>query len=171
MAFVPNFSPTQPAGQDSVIRLSDTSTDIPVSVTARRVYLTDDEGNYVVPAGVTTSYISWALSDTSININCLNEMMALNVKVAWVDVGGAEIGSKTTLCGFPSFGESVYYSLTQSQISSNIVFDSTYYQNKLALRVELDSALQAVEVGSDITAAQAAYDRATYIINNETFFF
>ena len=43
--------------------------------------------------------------------------------------------------------------------------------DELILRVEIDSATQAITFASDIFSAQAALDRATFITNNQSFFF
>ena len=77
MPLTPNFSTSQAVGEPSVITVTDTSTGSDAAIASRRVYLVDYEGNYVVAAGTTTAYTPWPLAQTSIDIDCLTEDMAL----------------------------------------------------------------------------------------------
>jgi len=52
-----------------------------------------------------------------------------------------------------------------------VIQDSTYYNNKLILRVNIDDGNQAISLADDITTAQAAYDRATYMVLNQSDYF
>lgn len=171
MALTPNFSASQPSGEPSVVTLTDTSTGSDVSITERRVYLQNSDGDYVVPSGVSTDYVVWPLADTSIDIDCLSQDSALSITVNWVDSGGATVETKTILCGFTEYNEEFYYQLTQGQVGSNIQFDTTYYQNKLQLRVLIDSGNQAISLGDDIYSAQECYDQATNLRLNGNYYY
>ena len=115
MSFTPNFTTYQLAGSPSTIYLEDTSTGSDVAITQRRIYITDYEGNYVVPSGTTTDYVNFPLIHNTIYIDCLTEDMALTVTVQWLDVNNVVLYDKTDLIGFTLYNETFYYSLTQGQ--------------------------------------------------------
>lgn len=171
MALTPDFSASQPAGQPSVITLTDTSTGSDGTIAARRVYLLNSLGEYVVPDGTSTDYVVWDYAENSIDIDCLTQDAALSITVNWVDSGGAIVETKNILCGFTEYNEEFYYQLTQGQVGSNIQYDTTYYQNKMQLRVLIDSGNQAITLGDDIYSAQDCYDQATYLRLNGNFYY
>lgn len=175
MPLTPSFSVSQSVGQPSVIEITDTSTGSDLAVTSRRVYLEDYEGNNVVPSGVTTLYIPWPLSSPTISIDCLTEDAALQVTVQWLNVSNTVLYISSSLEGFTLYNESFYYSLTQAQAMvsnpSYIAQDTNYYNNKMKLRLFIDSGNQAISLGNDITSAQICYDSATYIVNNQQNYF
>jgi hypothetical protein len=172
MPLVPNFTASQYSGTPSVITLTDTSTGSDVTIASRRVYLLQSNGTFLVPAGVTTDYIEWDLVDTSISINVLSEDSALSITVQWMSGLDTIVTSKTTSFAFTAYNETFYYGLTESQVAnSNLTASTNWYQTKLVLRVEIDSANQAITFASDIYSAQAALNRATYISTNQSFFF
>ena len=78
MSLSPNFTAAQDAVYPNIVILADTSTGSDSDITSRKVYITDDEGNFVVPGGTTTDYIVWPYSDTTISLNILQYDMALN---------------------------------------------------------------------------------------------
>ena len=178
MALTQDFSTSQVIGSPSVIVLEDTSTGTDAAVTSRRIYITDYQGNYVVPSGTTTDYVVFpvvALSGDTINIDCLDFDMAVSITVQWVNVSGNALYSKTYLKAFTLYNETFYYSLTQAQAGTsqpfNLIQDSSYYSNKLALRVEIDNGNNAVDLAGDILTAQECYDRATLMVTNENQYF
>ena len=178
MALTQDFSTEQVVGYPSQIVLTDDSTGTDAAVTQRRIYLVDSEGEYVVPTGTTTDYVNFPLvllATDEITIDCLTEDAALDITVQWLDVSNVVLYSKTRLKGFTLYNETFYYSLTQTQASQsvppNILQDTNYYNNKIALRVNIDDGNQAITYGSDITTAQAAYDRATLMVTEEAKYF
>lgn len=176
MPLTPNFSTSQTVGEPSVITVTDTSTGSDAAIASRRVYLVDYEGNYVVEgSNTTTDYTPWPLAQTSIDIDCLTEDMALSVVVTWNNSAGVQLYTTTQLTGFTLFNESFYYSLTQGQAAvsnpSFILQDTAYFYNKSRLRSLIDSGDQAISLGADITSAQACYDLATVMVNNQNIYF
>lgn len=175
MPLTPNFSTSQQAGLPSNVVITDTSTGSDGAIVARRVFLTNYEGEYLVASGTTTNYTPWPLVDTTISINCLSQDTALIVTVNWVDAGGVTLYTKTSLAGFTLYNETFYYSLTQGQAAvgnpSYILQDNGYFSNKLKLRTLIDSGNQAVTLGYDITSAQVCYDMATYMVTNQNLYF
>ena len=172
MPLVPNFTASQFSGTPSVITLTDTSTGSDVAITSRRVYLLQANGTFLVPAGTTTDYVVWDLVDTSIDLDVLSQDSALSITVQWMSSTNTIVTSKTISFAFTAYNETFYYGLTESQVAnSNLSASTNWYQTKLVLRVEIDSADQAITFASDIYSAQAALNRATYISTNQTLFF
>jgi len=172
MPFVPNFTASQYSGTPSVITLTDTSTGSDVTIASRRVYLLQANGTFLVPAGTTTDYIVWDLVDTSIDLDVLSQDSALSITVQWMSGIQTVVTSKTISFAFTAYNETFYYGLTESQVAnSNLSASVNWYQTKLVLRVEIDSADQAITFASDIYSAQAALNRATYISTNQAYFF
>jgi hypothetical protein len=172
MPLTPNFSASQTIGLESIVTLTDTSTGSDGNITQRRVYLIKYDNTYLVPSGTATDYIVWDYVDSSINIDALDKDYALNIRVVWVNAGGSILYQKTSLYQFSLYNETFYYGLTTSQASTpNIINDTFYYTNKMNLRVDLDSAAQAVELGGSISNAQYCLDNATnYRLNAAKFF-
>ena len=172
MPLVPNFTASQFSGTPSVITLTDTSTGSDVAITSRRVYLLQANGTFLVPAGTTTDYVVWDLVDTSIDLDVLSQDSALSITVQWMSGLNTVVTSKTISFAFTAYNETFYYGLTESQVAnSNLSASTNWYQSKLVLRVEIDSADQSITFASDIYSAQAALNRATYISTNQALFF
>ena len=172
MPLTPNFTASQFSGTPSVITLNDTSTGSDVAITSRRVYLLQANGTFLVPAGTTTDYVVWDLVDTSIDLDVLSQDSALSITVQWMSSTNTIVTSKTISFAFTAYNETFYYGLTESQVAnSNLSASTNWYQSKLVLRVEIDSADQAITFASDIYSAQAALNRATYISTNQALFF
>jgi hypothetical protein len=172
MPISPSFTASQNSGTPNLIFLTDTSTGSDVTITKRRIYLLQSNGTYLVPAGTTTDYIDWALVDTTISLNVLIQDTALSITVQWLTSSNVLVASKTTSFAFTAYNETFYYGLTESQVANaNLTASTNWYQTKMILRVELDSAYQAISFASDIFSAQAALNRATFISTNQSYFF
>lgn len=178
MPISPNFTATQSGGTPSIFTLTDTSTGTDITITQRRVFLLKADGTYLVPSGTTTNYILWSITNVntreplSVDLNVLSEDTALSITVQWLNASNVVVESKTTSFAFTAYGESFYYGLSEQQVANASLAASTdWYENKMKLRVELDSAQQAIQFASDIFTAQSALNRATYLANNANFFF
>lgn len=178
MSYTQDFSTTQTVGYPSQINLTDSGSGSDAAIVSRRIYLVDAEGNYVVPTGTTTDYVNFPivlLATDEITIDCLTVDSALDITVQWLNVSNVVLYSKTHLKGFTLYNETLYYSLTQTQASQaqppNVMQDTNYYLNKITLRTNIDDGNQAITYGDDITTAQAAYDRATLMVTNESSYF
>lgn len=172
MPISPSFTASQNSGTPNLIFLTDTSTGSDVTITKRRIYLLQSNGTYLVPTGTTTDYIDWALVDTTTSLNVLIQDTALSITVQWLTAGNVEVASVTTSFAFTAYNETFYYGLTESQVANaNLTASTNWYQTKMILRVELDSAYQAISFASDIFSAQAALNRATFISTNQSYFF
>ena len=172
MPLVPNFTASQFSGTPNIIVLTDTSTGSDGAIAKRRVYLLQSDGTFLVPEGTTTNYIDWDLVDSSISLNVLTQDTALTITVQWLSSSNVVVVSKTQSFAFTAYNETFYYGLTESQVAnSNLSASTNWYQTKLILRVEIDSAVQAVSFASDIFTAQSALNRATFISTNQAYFF
>lgn len=172
MAFTQNFSIAQGVDVTS-FTLTDTSTGSDPAIVSRHVFLTKADGTYLVPNGTTTSYIDFPLSqNNTLNlVGILQVDYCLNIVVNWVDTNGNTLYTKNGIYLFTGNSELFYYGLTQQQSANpNIVRDNYFYSNKLQLRVEIDSANQALNYSNQI-AAQQCLDRAKYMITNQNDFF
>jgi hypothetical protein len=172
MPLSPNFTASQNSGTPNLIFLTDTSTGSDGTITKRRIYLLQSDGTYLVPAGTVTDYIEWALVDVTTSLNVLIQDTALSITVQWLTAANVVVANKTTSFAFTAYNETFYYGLTESQVANaNLTASTNWYQTKMILRVELDSAYQAISFASDIFSAQAALNRATFISTNQSYFF
>jgi hypothetical protein len=172
MPLVANFSCSQFSGTPNLITLTDTSTGTDVTITSRRVYIQSASGTFLVPTGTTTDYIVWAYASPSLTVNVLTQDTAASITVQWLDSSNAQVYTKTSSFAFTAYNETFYYNLTQNQVANpTIIAANEYYDSKMKLRVELDSAQQAITFASDIFAAQAALNRATDLVTNQNYYF
>lgn len=172
MSFSPSFSVQQNSGTPNIIVVSDTSTGSDVSISKRRIYLLQANGTYLVPSSVSTDYIDWSLADATKSLDVLTQDTALQITVQWLDASNVVLYTVTTAFGFSAYGETFYYNLTQlQQANPKIISDSVFYQSKMMLRVELDSAAQAISFAGDINSAQQCFNRANNFIINQNYYF
>lgn len=170
MPITPSFSVTQSFGAPNTLTLTDTSSGSDSGLTSRRVYLQMADGTYLVPDGTTTDYIEWAIGDINITIDVLDQDYALQIIVQWM-TGTAITYSDEGLYLFYQYAEQFYYNLTQFQASIPLIpADTSYYNEKIKLRVSIDEAKNAVFY-NDIAAAQNALNRAKFLIDNQNLFF
>lgn len=170
MPIVPLFTKAQSI--PSAFTLTDTSTGSDVAITQRRVFLQKSNGSFLVPIGTTTDYIQWAYASPSITISALDKDYALAVTVQWLDVSNTIRYSKPELHYFQYYSEDFYYALTRSQADNpEIVNHANYYPSKIKLRTSIDEAMQAVDYGSSISAAQNSFNRAKKLIDNPSYFY
>lgn len=172
MALTPSFSVSQPVGEPSIITLEDTSGGSDVNVTQRRVYLRKDNGTFLVPEGVTTDYIPWSYSNSTIDIDALNKDYALVIVVEWLDSGNNILYTDSSLELFTSYSEDFDYGLTQQLTGNPMLFnDNRFFQEKSNLRTYIDSAEKAITRASDQYGAQQCLDQATNLRVNSQYYF
>lgn len=179
MAISVSFSTSQVLGAPSEIVITDSSTGSDASAVSRRVYIQNSLGEYITESGTTTAvaYTTWPLADgNTLTLDILTQDSALDITLVYTNISGTSVAQDTNLCGFTLYNETAYYALTQAQASQNsppptIIQDSQYYLNKLILRTEIDSGNNAITYGDDIVSAQNAYNRATFMVNNENLYF
>lgn len=172
MALTVSFSVSQTSGESSVVTITDTSTGSDVAVTQRRVYLRKSDGTFLVPDGTTTDYVEWDYADSSIDIDCLEKDMALEITCEWLNVSDVVVYDASDTYGLTMYNETFDYGLT-TVLASNplLVNDNSFKQNKSDLRVYIDSGDNAAVRSSDIVSAQLCYDQATWIRLNSVYYF
>src|SRR3990167_179215 len=174
-----SFATNQVVGAPQNIVLTDNSTGSDASAASRRLFFETATGQWLTEAGLfdTETYTEWPIADgNTITLDVLDKDMALDITLKYVTSGGATVAEDTDLVGFTLYNETFYYALTQSQASQNqpppmIMQDTDYYNNKMKLRLEIDSGNNSIAYGNDITSAQNCYDRATFLVSNQNLFF
>ncbi len=173
MALDVSFSVEQSAANPGAVTLVDTSTGSDVAVTQRRIYFTDYHGNAVVPSGTSTAYVIWPYADSSITVNnLLTSDMALNVRVDWLDVSNVALYTLNTNYCFSQFNQNFFYTLIQSQsLTPGIIQDANYYSNLSIYWVNITGAIQAIEIGNDLSSSQKCLTIATNMMTFQNDFF
>ncbi len=174
MAFVPLFSVTQSSADFSEVSAQDLSTGSDVAITQRRIYFTKSNGDYLTTdVANVAGYFQWALATNPLVVEeLLDTDYSLNIVVQWLDVSNTVLYSKTVLYDFNAYEQYFLYNLTTAQASNPQLLDnSNFYLSKVTLRCQVDDAIQAVELGSDIFSAQAANNRGMYITQHPQIFF
>jgi hypothetical protein len=172
MPYEPSFTVAQVAGNLETMRLTDTSTGSDGNIAARRVYVQLADGTYLKPAGTTTDYFLWPIASETYDVDILTQDYSPTIVVLYVDAGGSTLYTASTTASFTGYSEQFYYTLTQGQATDPAqLMDTTYYLNKMKLRVFIDSANQAISFAGDTAAAQNSLNRAQYMIDNEDKFF
>jgi hypothetical protein len=173
MPFVPNFEASQLAGDLSTMRITDTSAGSDVLITSRQVYIRTATGAYLVPTGnASDQYITWSYGSSTTDIDVLTQDYAPSITILWLNAGGDTLYTKEIAFSFTGYSEDFYYELTQGQAGDpDSLRDTPYWQNKMKLRVLIDSANQAISWASDTSAAQNCLNLAQYMIDNESLYF
>ena len=172
MALSENFTASVSFATQNLLHLVDTSTGTDSLVVSRRVYLTKADGTYLVPQGTSTDYITWSYSVSFIDINVLDRDYALDITVEWLNSAGVALYTKVYAFDFTTYSNFFHYYLTQTQASKpNLINDNNFWYNKLKLLVNIKDADNAIAYGSDIGNAQAALDRAYYLMTNQNVFY
>lgn len=173
MPLTVNFSTGQIIGAPSQIIFTDTSTGTDVAVTQRRIFLQQYNASYLVPSGTTTNYIDWPIGmSASITVTVLDADTSLSMTVQWLDVSGAVLYTKTELNVFNMYAKMLDDQLiTAQQAYPAIIQNTSYYMNRMLLRLAINDAINSITDMSDITNSQQACDRGMYFVDNQTLFF
>ena len=167
MAFAGKFTISQ-TSDPSVIKLTDTSVGSDGTITGRTVRLYRADGTLF--SGPT----AWAIGDATVTLAILEKDIALNVVVDWLvpSPGAGNTYVFSQIFAFIMYGEYMAYKLTQLQTSNPaVITDTDYRTNKMRLRVDLDSAVNAINFGADLYAAQTCIDDYNFMILNQKNFF
>lgn len=166
-----NFSSSESLSSNNLVTFLDISTGSDGTITTRRIYILLANGTYLVPTGTTTDYIVWDYANASIVVDILTQSTAASVRVDWL-AGSSVVYTKTILMGWDLYDYVFLFGLLQTQTSKpNIIDDSNYYNNTLAMIVNLFQGENAIEKMDDLYSSQAAFNRNTFLINNQNLFF
>lgn len=168
------ISTSQIYGSPSLITFNDDSTGSDGSVAARRIYLTDENGDDIVEEGITTAYNLWSgfPATTSITLDLFLRDTAFSGRVDWVDSGGTVLYTIPVLSHSPMYAKDYYIFLIKSQQSNRKLKDhANFWPNTLRLIGEIKFAYDSLNLMSDVSACQSSLDRAAELINNPANFF
>lgn len=172
MPLTTSFSVGQPAATPNIIVVTDTSTGGDIAVTKRRVYVQDATGNFLVPTGTTTDYIEWSYSAVSISLDVLTTDQAVNILVQWLDVSNNILYTENNNYAFTQYNRQFFVYLVQSQgLNPGVVQDANYFSNSAILWTMIQAAINAVEYGNNIAAAQNALNIANNLRLNQAYSF
>jgi len=166
MAFSASYTIT-PTGNPAAFTITDTSTGSDGAITDRSILLYTSSNSLYVPA------IDFPLSDgSSITIAPLTSDVALNVVVLWKDSSGNTLYTASQIFAFVQYGLQFLQSLTQTQISNPLVInEQSWINNKFLIFLEIQSALNAINIGQSLYAAQSCILRYTQMITNQNLYF
>jgi hypothetical protein len=172
MSFTQSFSVLQSPTNPAIVVLEDTSTGTNLSITSRRIYIQDYNGNYLVPDGVTTDYIVWPLATNPISLNILTQDTAVNIRVNWVNSLNVELYTLNNNYCLVEFNKQFLYYLIQLQsLTYNVIQDTNYWGNVAIFWTNIIGAINSVEIGNDIYASQVCLNRATFMQSQQSYYF
>lgn len=165
MSLNPDFSATQTPGLPEEITFTDESTGSDGSISSRRIYIQQNDGEFLVEEGNSEIYSLWPLPlGTPITLSLLTIDIGARVVVEYINSGGGVLYDKTKYYGFNCFNEDEDYRLTQNVASNQLLMnDNNFWVNKNLLQTLIDSGDNAIARASDINACQQCYDMATEI--------
>lgn len=168
---VTSFTVSQSAISPESITVVDTSTSVTGTITQRRIYVSNQNGEYLTGNG-SVDYDAWALADASITLNILTEDIAATIKVEWLNVSNAVVESLTQIYCLAEFNKQFFYYLVQQQaITPSILQDANYASNMANYWTFITGAIQAIEIGADVAASQNCLNQATNMMNNQSLYF
>jgi hypothetical protein len=175
MAFNGAFTAAQQSNNSDLL-FTDTSTGTDGNLTERRIFPYKADGTLLLPTGNTTGYISWPIASSTLTVaGLLAKDYALSINVVWVSSN--PLPSPSTYTAINLYGGTGYimdfsYSLAQ-QVSANpnLLNDNQFQTNWFILNNQVTICAYAISPKQSIVNAQAAMDRAQYLIQNANKFF
>lgn len=169
-----SFTISQSALTPGAITANDTSDGTDAAVTQRRIFFQNSQGQYITTSGTSSSsaYEEWSIADTSETWDLLEEDTAVAVTVQWLNVANQVLYTLTQLYCLAEFNKQFFYYLVQQQaITPSVLQDTNYAANMAAYWTNITGAIQAIEIGADISASQNCLNRATGMMQNQTKYF
>ena len=173
MALTASATAVSVSGEPSNVLFTDTSTGSDGTITSRRIYVSDKDGEFIVVSGTTTEYEVWDYADSSITLDLLTKDMAVKIVIQWLNVSNVVVYDYTISAeGFTEYNSEFDYELTQ-QMTGNpkLIDDNAFWTNKNKLRTYIDAGNQAILLASDLSNAQLCYDKATELRLSSTYYF
>lgn len=176
MAISPLFTATQILGAPSEVLFTDTSTGVDTqSITKRRIYVTDKDGEYIVEEGTTADYEEWNgyPGTTTITLDLFPlQDMCVDIRVDWLNVSNVVQQSITIRRDFTLYADTYYIFLIKSLSNNPKLKNSANFSKKLSdLLNEIEMADDSVLLIDDIASSQAALNRAKELIDSPSYFF
>ena len=169
-----SFSISQSSLNPAAVTATDDSTGSDAAVTQRRIFFQNSQGQYITTSGTssTSAYEAWAYADTSETWDLLDEDIAATVTVQWLNSSNAVLYTLTQVYCLAEFNKQFFYYLVQQQATTPIILqDTNYAANMAAYWTNITGAIQAIEIGADVSASQNCLNRATDMMNNESNYF
>jgi len=169
-----SFTISQSALTPGYVTASDTSTGTDAAVTQRRIFFQNSQGQYLTTSGTSSSsaYEEWSYADASETWDLLDEDSALAITTQWLNVSNQVLYTLTQVYCLAEYNKQFFYYLVQQQaITPSILQDTNYAANMATYWMNITGAIQAVEIGADISASQNCLNRATNMMQNQNSFF
>lgn len=171
MAITASFSVSQSATTPENVTVTDTSTGTYDTITHRRVYVQNSDGEYLTGDG-SVDYDEWPLANLSITLDILSQSTAANIKVDWLNVSNVVVNSVNTNYGLSQFSKQFFFYLIQQQgLNPGTYQDTTYSSNIALFWSNVIGGDNAITYGNDLAGAQQCYDRANQMEENESYYF
>lgn len=172
MSFSPAFTVSQSAASPSVVVFTDTSIGSDPLITKRRIFITDNNGDYIVPSGTTTDYIDWPLATNPLSVDLLLQDTACEIEVLWLNSVNATLYSSSDKFCLSQFNQQFFYYLIQQlALTPSILQDTSYKSNLSQFWTYVIGAQNAVQIGGDIASSQQLLDMATLMQQNQQMYF
>lgn len=166
MSFTQSISVQQSVGVPSQITINDTSTGSDINISTRKVFIQKADGAYF------ENGVNWAYPSLTVTYDILQSDYALNILIQWADSGGNVLYDFEQLYIFDQYNNQFDVDLTRAILGDpSIMQDKDYWLNRMILRVNIDSAEQAVSLADDIELSQSALDRASYMRSKQNLYF
>lgn len=167
----PAFTVSQNPIVTERVTITDTSTSVTGTITKRRIFVSDSEGEYLTGNG-TVDYDNWDLADAAITLDILTGDLAANILVQWLDVNNVVIETLNNNYPLSQFGKSFFFYLIQLQgLTPGVYQDSNYSGNVALFWSNLVGGDNAVTFGNDLSGAQNCYNRTNEMRTNESIYF
>jgi hypothetical protein len=112
------------------------------------------------------------LTVNPISLDLLSTDTAVNVQVDWLDSSTNVLYTVNTNYCLAEFSKQFLYYLIQLQsLNYQIIQDSNYWGNVGIFWTNIRGAINAVEIGNDIFAAQVCLNRTIFMSQNQSFYF
>lgn len=168
----PAFTVAQSALSPSNVLITDTTIGPDPTISQRRIYVQTATGTYLTPTGTTTDYIVWSYSLPSITLDILTTDQAVAITVQWLDVSNVIVDSLTKEYCLAEYNKQFLVYLGQLQaLTPGILQDANYATNLTVYYGYIVYAIKMVEVGADIASSQNLLSKATYMMQNQNFYF
>lgn len=173
MAFVPSFTSSESLSSPENVTFNDTSTDPPVGLTSRRIYVRLANGNWLTTAGesATEAYETWPIANADITLNLLTQSTSADVTVKWM-TGSTVTDEVTEAMEWDLYEYLFGLELIQGQTATpKIIQDQNYYSNFFQFITNIWCSESAITYGSDIYSSQGFLDVNLNMQNNSDLYF
>lgn len=174
MPISPAFTISQSALTPASVTATDTSTGADSAITQRRIIFQNSQGQYITTSGTSSAsaYEEWSYADSSETWDLLEEDTAVAVTVQWLNVSNTVLYTLTELYCLAEFNKQFFYSLVQLQaITPSVLQDTNYAANMATYWTNIIAAIEAIEIGADLSASQNCLNRATNMMNESAKYF